>query len=92
MTFAVPEAVVSRLLGAYTDALEEALEGGIDLRQTDREVPYGVMVFERPDGNLAVLMVHGESGLRGIVTNGRDPALAWARQYVEGWLEQADPL
>lgn len=92
MTVVVPETVVARLLGAHADALEDSLEGGIDLRQTDRDVPFGVMVFDRPTSPIAALLVYGESGLRGIVTNERDPAVAWARQYVETWLQRADPL
>jgi predicted transcriptional regulator len=92
MTVVVPETVVARLLGAHEDALEDSLEGGIDLRQTDRDVPFGVMTFERPEGPIAALLVYGESGLRGVVTNERDPAVAWARQYVETWLNRADPL
>lgn len=92
LTFAVPEAVVSRLLGAHTEALEAALEGGMDLRQIDASPDYGVLVFEREAGPLATLVVYGESGVRGIVTNEREPALAWARQYVETWIQRAEPL
>lgn len=92
MTIVVPETVVARLLGAHSDALDDSLEGGIDLRQTDLDIPYGVMVFERPAGPIAALLVYGESGLRGVVTNERDPAIAWARQYVASWIDRAEPL
>lgn len=92
MTIVVPEAVISRLLGAHEDALEDSLEGGIDLRQTTADVPFGVMVFDSDDGAEVVLLVYGERGLQGIVRNDRDPALAWGRQYVDAWLARGDPL
>lgn len=92
MTVGVPETVVARLLGTHEEALEDSLEGGIDLRQTDADIPFGVMVFDRPAARVAALLVYGESGLRGVVTNERDAAVAWAGQYVETWLNRADPL
>lgn len=92
MTIVVPEEVVARLLGAHEEALEDSLEGGIDLRQTTQDVPFGVMVFDDEEGAEVVLLVYGESGLQGIVRNDRAPALAWGRQYVENWIERGDPL
>lgn len=92
MTIVVPETVVARLLGAHEEALEDSLEAGIDLRQTDQDVPFGVMLFDRPAGSIAALLVYGESGLRGIVTNDRDAAVAWGQQYIERWIDLADPL
>lgn len=92
ITIVVPEAVVSRLLGAHEEALTASLEGGIDLRQTTMDMPFGLMVFESDDDAEVVLLVYGESGLQGVVKNDRDPALAWGRQYVEKWIQLGEPL
>lgn len=92
VTMVVPEGVLSRLLEAHEDALAAVLEAGASLHQVATEPPYGVLAVDRPSGPVAALLVHGDGGLRGLVANDDPLAVAWARSYVQGWVDRATPL
>ncbi len=87
------DAVVGRLVAAYPDALEEALETGrLSLRRTEESIPYSLLVADTPDGREIGALVYGDSGVRAFVGNDDPAAVAWAEDCLAERWERAEPF
>lgn len=89
LVFAAP--VLEHLFEVYREPFLAAFEGDLDVRRTEEELPFGLILVEEPSPTVAVV-VYGPSGeLAGLVENDSEATLSWARdrwtRYVTGSTE-----
>ena len=84
---------VAYLLGEYPDRVRESI-GTTDLTllETDRELPFGLVVVEEPTPKmcLSTYSVHGNES--GLILNESPVAVEWARKAYEEYRRDATPL
>lgn len=88
----MPEVVIEELIDTHEETLSAVLETDADLRQAKTAPPYGALRFDTGDGSIAVLLSHGNGGLRGMVRNDSPLAVAWATTYLDQWADRSTPL
>lgn len=85
--------VVTRLVGQHGDALSEGLATGrLTIRQTDSPLQYGLILAERDEGEIAGLLVIGDSGARAFLINDDPRAVEWVRNRLLHYWKRATPL
>lgn len=89
LVFAAP--VLEHLFDVYREPFLAAFEGDLDVRRTEEELPFGLILVEEPTPTVAVV-VYGPGGeIAGLIENDSETTLSWARdrwtKYVTGSTE-----
>jgi len=87
------ESVVDRLADTYPDGFATLkARAAITLHETVESLPYGVWTAERPAGPVSGLVVYGEYGLAGIVSNDTEAMNEWAAEQYAAIRDGAERL
>jgi predicted transcriptional regulator len=81
--------VMERVVADHDEKFHDSLRTGrVDLRQLDRDLPYGLMVASTPDGPMMGMLVYVQEGIKGFVGNDDPEAVSWARaQLADYWAD-----
>jgi predicted transcriptional regulator len=86
----LPADVFERLYAKYPDQTEEALhDTDVSLRRGSIPVSFGLWIA---DASHAGIVVYAEQGVRGLIINDTDAALAWAETQYERVQQGTEPL
>lgn len=84
---------LSRLLGRYSDAIEEVLETGrVEIREAPSTPPYGLKIHESGDERIVTVAVYGENGVRALIRNDTSEAVRWAERRYEELRASSEPV
>jgi predicted transcriptional regulator len=75
--------VVERLITTFRPQLVELLDVDSFILRTIDSLPYSLLVFESPQGPVAVLAIYESDRLVGVVHNDAPEAVAWARTQID---------
>ena len=81
--------VFEYLLSRWTDELHGAVGSGLQVAITDSQLPYGLIVAEKPEPELC-MVIYEEGTFRGIITTTNSAAVDWGRQEYESYREAAN--
>lgn len=83
----LPTAVVSSLRAEHADALDVVAERTV-LYETDRSIPFGIIVTEGPHPRMAIELREGAL-ITALITNDTPAALSWATETVDDFRTNA---
>lgn len=76
--------VVDHLVDQYRQALDDVVDTGhAQIWKTDETLPFGLIVVERPDPQVALIVYDAGGELRGVITNDTQGAVDWGKDV---WL------
>lgn len=64
----------------------------VSLFETDADLPYALWLMETPEGTHAGVTVHDGGGVAGVLVNGAEPAVEWARAQYRQYRAGATPV
>ncbi|ADQ68939.1 Sugar-specific transcriptional regulator TrmB [Halogeometricum borinquense DSM 11551] len=77
----------------YADEFSEAVESGaLEVRVTDEELPFGLLMIEKPTQKVGVIVYDRGGELRGFILNDSENAVEWGEKKWERYREAAAPL
>ncbi|WP_435100862.1 helix-turn-helix transcriptional regulator [Halarchaeum sp. P4] len=82
--------IVEALRESAPDELRAALERDVTLHQTDRDLPYGLIVVDEPVPKAFILFYAENGGLQGVLSNDDPRTVVWARRQYETYAADAE--
>lgn len=87
------EAAATHVRKRYRDQLDEALATrSLTLLQTTTELPFGLIVIEKPNPEMIVVVYTPEGNVRGVILNDSAEANRWAEFTYRKYRDEGTPI
>lgn len=92
-TLLTEQRVVEYLLENHADTLRPLLDGGdYELYETDRSLPFGLVLFDEPESHLGMSLYDGDQRLSAYLRTDSEAAFAWGEETFERYRANATAL